>query len=138
MAVVVKLSGNDPKKGRGAKSAVAAKVARRNTGFRLPFGESDEWFCDRRLVIGIASGVVVAGLAWGLMAMQSTIDPLAGVKPSAAKASMTDEEADAKNAAAAKARAKTLAGGYDADPDNATTAPKVDPKAANADPNPDG
>ena len=138
MAVVVKLGQNDPKKRPGPKSAVAAKGAPQSAGFRLPFGEGDEWFHDRRIVIGLASGVVIAGLAWGVMAMQSPKGPLNGVKPTAAKTTMSDEEADAKNAAAATKAKATLPGGYDADPDNATTPTKVDPKAANADPNPDG
>lgn len=132
MAVIVKLGQNDPKKRPLAKTGASASTP----GFRLPFGDGDEWFHDRRIIIGAATGVVVAGLAWGVMAMQSPQGPLAGVKPSAPQAMLSEAEADARNAEAAKAKA-TLPGGYDADPDNATTAPKVDPRAATADQTPD-
>lgn len=137
MAVVVKLGGNDPSKRPVPKSAAAAKAGAAPAGFRLPFGDGDEWFQDRRILGGIAGGIVLAGVAWGLMATQSPKGPLAGVKPSAPKATMSEAEADAANAAAAAKAQATLPGGYDADPDNSTTAPKVDPRAANADPNPD-
>jgi hypothetical protein len=133
MAVIVKLGQNDPKERPLPKSGTAIERA---TGFRLPFGEGDEWFQDRRIVLGLAGGVVAAGLAWGIMASQSPQGPLAGVKPTPAKPTLSEAEADAQYAAAAKAKA-TLPGGYDADPDNATTAPKVDPRAAAADPTPD-
>lgn len=135
MAVVVKLGGNDPKKGPMPKSAGAAtKASTTGAGFRLPIGEGDEWFHDGRILGAIASGIVIAGIAGGLMATQSPQRPLAGVKPSAPQTMPTEEQINAS--IAAKAR-PTLPGGYDADPDNATTPPKIDPRAAAADPTPD-
>src|SRR5688500_4519039 len=98
MAVVVKLGGNNPKKRPMPKGAAEAK-------------HGDEWFHDRRILGGIAGGIVLAGVAWGLMSVQSPAGPLAGVKPSAPQAVPTEEQINAS--IAAKAR-PTLPGGYDA------------------------